>query len=263
MQPNDHDFYEDFSRLNNELTTLQRDLVKKNIDLAVLNDKKNEFLGIAAHELRSPLGIILTYSDFLESECASELDADHIGFVRTIKKTSRYLLTLIDELLDVSLIESGRLRLDLRPADLNKLVFENVHMNRVLAENKGIQIVLHELPQISSIMLDENKIIQTLNNLLGNAIKYSFPGSVIEISARVENGFVVLAVKDQGQGIQAGDINKLFRPFSKANVKTTGGESAHGLGLYIVRRIVEGHGGAAWVESEFGKGSTFMFSLPM
>ena len=259
----DNRLYEDLSRLNNELATLQREMAKKNVELEQLNALKSELLGMAAHDLRSPLGIIQNYSDFLEADAGPMLSDEHRAFISTIKRTSRFMLGLVDDLLDVSTIDAGRLTLDRRPCDLGLLLAENVTLNRTLAARKSIAIDWTPPdPPLPSVPLDAGRIEQVLNNLIGNAMKFSSSGSRVLVSATSAGDTVTISITDHGPGIPPGDLPNLFKPFGRATARGTAGEKSTGLGLAIVRKIVEAHGGRIWVESEPGKGATFSFALP-
>ena len=259
----DHTVYEELSRLNNDMANLQRELAKKNAELEQLNQQKNRLLGMAAHDLRNPLGVISTYAEFLETDAAAVLNEEQREFVTTIKDTSEFMLRLITYLLDVSAIEAGQLNLDCQTADLARLIQHNVTLNRVLAAKKDIAIEFDPPAVLPRLSFDAGKIEQVLNNLISNAVKFSHRGTRVRIRLECTKDFAIVAVKDQGQGIPAADLSKLFKPFSKASVRSTAGEQCTGLGLAIVRRIIEGHGGRIWVESERGKGSTFFFTLPV
>lgn len=261
---NDHALYEEFTRVNNELTNLQRAMARKNAELAKLNEQKNRFLGIAAHDLRSPLGIILTYAEFLETEATEALSAEHREFVTIIRETSDFMLHLVTDLLDVSTIESGRLELQREPVDLVALVERNVTLNRVLAGAKSITLRFDPSPDYRpTLPLDAGKIQQVLNNLITNAIKFSHPHTTVEITLTATPTGPAVTVRDEGQGIPEHDLSKLFKPFGKTSVLSTAGEQGTGLGLAIVQRIIEGHGGNITVTSEVGRGSSFRFFLPL
>jgi signal transduction histidine kinase len=253
--------YDELTKVNNELTNVQRELFKKNAELENLNNEKNRWLGMAAHDLRSPLGVILSYSTFLDEEAGPTLSEEHREFVTTIKEMSEFMLSLINDILDVSRIESGNLNLKLQLADLGEVVRRNVTRNRVLAEKKRIHMRLAVESSLPAVMVDTGKIEQVMNNLLSNAVKFSHAETEIQVRLQREGEEAVLTIADQGQGIPAEDLDKLFRPFSRTRVRSTGGESSTGLGLSIVRRIVEGHGGRVSVSSEIGKGSTFEVRL--
>ena len=255
---------EELTQLNNELAALQRELAKKNVELERLNQLKNQFLGIAAHDLRSPLGVIQIYSQFLEAELSPAVSEEHAQFIATIRHTSESLLRLVENLLDVSQIEAGKLELHRQPLDLRALVEQNLALNRVLAAKKQIPLTL-DAPDSHSLTLEADgpKLEQVLNNLIGNALKFSPPSAGVEVRLVREDDRAVVSVRDQGPGIPAEEVGKLFRFFQKTSVRSAGGERSSGLGLAIARKIVEGHGGAIWVETEPGRGSTFSFALPL
>lgn len=241
----------------------QQQLMDRNVALENLNEQKNRLLGMAAHDLRNPLGVILAYSEFLESEAFDVLDDSQRDFLSTIKSTSEFMLKMINDLLDVSTIESGQLQLDCAPTDLAELIRHNVELNAVLAGKKKITLEFHPGAPLPPLMLDAGKIEQVMNNLIGNAIKYSHSNTSVDVRWQVDSKEVCITVHDQGQGIPKDDLPKLFQAFGKANVQSTAGEQSTGLGLAIVRKIVEGHEGRIWVESEVGKGSLFSFTLPL
>ena len=258
----DDAMFDDLTRVNNELANLQREMARKNAELSQLNEEKNRFLGIAAHDLRSPLGVILTYSEFLESEAAEVLDSEQREFVSAIRSTTQFMLRLIDDLLDVSQIEAGQLNLDLQPADLVGLLRHNVGLNRALAARKQIQIRFQPEMATLRVVIDAAKIVQVLNNLVGNAIKFSPALTQVDVLLSATASTAIIAVDDHGPGIPPNELAKLFKPFSKTSVRSTAGEKSTGLGLAIVRRIAEGHGGEVQVESEVGRGSRFLVRLP-
>jgi signal transduction histidine kinase len=241
----------------------QSQLLERNTSLESLNEEKNRLLGMAAHDLRNPLGVILAYSEFLETDAFPVLDEDQRDFVSSIKATSEFMLNLINELLDVSTIESGQLKLECAPTDLVELIRRNISLNRVLAQQKRIELEFDPPPAVPRLSIDRGKIEQVLNNLIGNSIKFSFPDTRIVVRVILGEAEVTVAVVDQGQGIPEADLPKLFTAFGRTTVKTTAGEHSTGLGLAIARKIIEGHCGTIAVKSHFGSGSTFSFSLPL
>ncbi|MDH7571499.1 MAG: HAMP domain-containing sensor histidine kinase, partial [Armatimonadota bacterium] len=257
------ELYDEISRLNNELVNLQRELAKKNAELERLNQLKNQFLGMAAHDLRAPLGVIAAYSEFLLAAAGDRLDEEEAGFLETIRTSSEYMLRLVNDFLDVSSIEAGRLRLELEPVDLEALVCRNVKLNQVLAQRKQVRLSFRCTSGVPPLLADAGKIEQVLNNLIGNGVKFSRPGDEVLVELTHEKGAAVIAVRDRGPGIPADEQEKLFRPFEQTSVKTPRGEKGTGLGLAIVRRIVEAHRGRVWVHSEVGQGTTFFVSLPI
>ncbi len=248
---------------NQELANLSRELYKRNAALVRLDDVKNEFLGIAAHDLRNPISTISCYSDILVNDLEGQLSDDHMEFLSGMKSQTCFMLHLLDDLLDVTAIEMGKLRLDLQRADITSLVRRGVSLNRVVANRKNITLLFEPHVDIPEFYLDPAKIQQVIDNLLSNALKYSEPGTVVEIDVRSNEGYATLTVRDQGRGIPASELHKLFTAFGKTSVSATSGEKSVGLGLAIVKKIIEAHKGRVWVDSEVGRGSAFHVSLPM
>ncbi|MEQ8186357.1 MAG: hybrid sensor histidine kinase/response regulator [Candidatus Eremiobacterota bacterium] len=262
--------YENAINKNQELEEANRELIKtkseledRNKELQNLNEEKNRLLGMAAHDLRNPIGAILSYSEFLLEEDKIREDETYVDFVGTIKQTSEFLLHMVNELLDISIIESGNLKLTLTRADFIGFVKHNIAINNILSEKKGINIIFNYDSNIPHVKIDVHKMEQVFNNLISNAVKFSYPGSKVEISITNNTDELVISVKDEGKGIPEREFSRLFKPFSRTSVQATGDESSTGLGLAIVKKIVEGHGGKIWVESIVDKGSTFYFSLPL
>ena len=177
----DEPLFEEFTRLNNELADAQRELAKKNAALAALNEQKNRLLGMAAHDLRNPLGVIMSYAKFLNHMAGAKLDEKERQFVAQIEKSSQFMLRLLEDLLDVSQIESGKLNLVLAPTDFAALVRNNVELNRVLAGAKDIAIALEVPDELPPVDMDATKIEQVLNNLISNAVKYSHSGTTVRV----------------------------------------------------------------------------------
>jgi two-component system sensor histidine kinase/response regulator len=246
-----------------DLLEIHRQLEQKNIQLEILNQEKNHFLSIAAHDLRNPLTIIYTAADLITEELKDKTGSETKEFLEMIKQSSKFMRSLIEELLDVSVIDSGKLSIHLEPVNLMDLIRNNVALNRVLAGRKQITVEYHCANDLPILQLDRKKIEQVLNNLISNAIKYSFPQSKVKIHSKCESNNLVISVSDEGQGIPPAEMDKLFKPFSRTSVKATSGESSTGLGLVIVRKIVEAHHGRVWAESQVKKGSTFYISLPI
>jgi len=254
--------YEELSHLNNELVNLQRELTRKNAELERLNQLKNEFLGMAAHDLRSPLAIVMSYAEFLLQEKDDVLALEHREFLEIIYNSSEFMLRLIEDLLDVSQIESGNLKLQSEWVDLVELTSKNLYLNNILAARKGVTCVLYEDTKPVMVDCDVRKMEQVLNNLIGNAVKFSHAGSEVSVRITASSGMVCLTVSDKGTGISPEHLDKIFQPFVKGLKKGTSGESSTGLGLYIVKKIIEGHNGFIEAESEPGVGSTFRVFLP-
>ena len=247
------------SRLLYFINVLTTEQDEQNQLLKSLNEQKNEFLGIAAHDLRNPIGIILGISKLLEKQTGEE----HKKYTEIISGTSSTMLQLINDLLDISKIESGKLDLKKNEIDYIEFVERNIRMNDFFAKNKNILLISDFNIQNQILSFDDGKIDQVLNNLIGNAIKYSKPDTTITVKILEKDGQIVTQIIDNGQGIPEQEINDIFRPFKRTSVRPTSGESSHGLGLAIVKKIIEGHNGQVGVSSVVGKGSIFYFTLPL
>jgi signal transduction histidine kinase len=253
---------DEISRLNNELVNAQRETAKKNRLLETLNTQKNVLLGMAAHDLRNPLGVIRNFADFLLEEHSGFLDETCDSILNLVRDTSQNLLNMVEDLLDVSVIESGKLRLRTVATDLVQLVNQSVGLHRHMAESKDIKVDFQTKGEVPLVSADRSKISQVADNLISNAVKYSEPGSLVRVELEKRDGNVALSVTDRGQGIKKTELDSLFRPFAKVSSRPTGNESSTGLGLAIVKRIVEAHGGEIRVESRPGEGSRFEVMLP-
>ncbi len=248
--------------INSDLNNLSRELQKKNLELKKLNEEKSNFIGIVAHDLRNPISVIIGYSDFLIYLLSKSLSAEQIQMLEIVKETSENMIVLLEDLLDLKSLESGKLNLNKTSTNLCEMVEKNVQLNNTLAGKKDIKINFNCSNIIPDIEIDKLKIAQVLNNLISNAIKFSQPGTLVNVKICSQEGNTIISVADAGPGISKEEQKLLFQAFSKISVKTTAGEKSTGLGLSIVKNIVLGHGGKIWVESEPGKGSTFYFSIP-
>lgn len=231
-------------------------------NLVELNQLKNRFLGIAAHDLRNPLTTVRGLSEILLSEATGPLTAEQKEYLSVINTASNGMLALVNDLLDISIIESGKLELELRRASIIELIRERIRIFRVLAEKKGITLH-HSFALVSDPVFDVNRIAQVIDNLIGNAIKFSPDCSMVEITVEQSGESVSVSVRDEGSGISTEDQCKMFREFEKLDAKPTAGEKSTGLGLAIVKKIVEAHRGSMKVDSQIGLGSRFTFTLPV
>ncbi|MFZ5493865.1 MAG: hybrid sensor histidine kinase/response regulator [Verrucomicrobiota bacterium] len=245
---------------NRLLNEQQRQLVTQ---LSAANAAKNKLLGIVAHDLRNPLASIRGLADFLADGTVGPLSADQLDLVKTIQETSQSMLSMVNELLDLSVIESGELKIhpELRP--LAELVIKSVYLNNINAAKKGSRIDLAPLDAGVELLLDADKVRQVIDNLLSNAIKFSPPGSVIAVGTETNDAYHSLLVRDQGPGIPESERHKLFQDFGKTSVKPTAGEKSTGLGLAICKRIMESHGGGISAENSPGGGAVFKISFPL
>jgi len=245
------------------LETQRLRLEQQNIELEGLNRQKNEFCGMAAHDLRNPLTVIQNASSIILKYLGGNLTDRQKEFLKKISDSSVFTINLLNDLLDISKIESGRLELEIAQNDYIDFLNKNIELNKYFANEKGMSINLGLRGEIPFVGFDKNKIEQLLNNLISNAIKYSYPNTEINIEVKKKGEFVLTKVIDQGQGIPEDELPNIFKAFQRASTKPTAGEKSTGLGLAIAKKIVEGHKGDIWVESKFGKGSTFYFTLPI
>lgn len=238
------------------------ELVAKNATLEELNALKNEFLGIAAHDLRAPIGTINMLAELVIDEQETMEPAGKREFLEMIRTSSEGMLKLLTDLLDITRIESGKLELNAAPVDVRAFVAEFEKYSRLRAEHKRIRLVTEVAAEVGEAAFDPDRVRQVLDNLVGNALKFSPAGSEVRLSVRAVSDGIEMAVADRGPGIRPEEQARLFAPFQRASTVATGGERGTGLGLSICKKIVEGHGGAIRVESELGRGSTFVFTLP-
>ncbi|MBN1167846.1 MAG: HAMP domain-containing histidine kinase [Methanospirillaceae archaeon] len=248
--------------LNKELNSKSRELNIRNAELSRLNALKNQFLGMAAHDLRNPVGIILNYADFLIEDLAGELSSEHLNFLNNIRSAAEDMKQVINDFLDVSIIESGHLTLTITETDPRDLIEDSIGKVIHTAERYGITFHTTIDPTLSNIIVDQHKIKQVLINLIKNAIEYSPKGGVIRISVTLIHDEIQVMVKDEGAGISTERQEVLFQDFSGTKSTKKDGERSVGLGLVISRKIVEAHRGRMYLESEPGTGSTFGFILP-
>jgi signal transduction histidine kinase len=251
--------YELKNQLLNNLIVKHAASTKK---LVELNQQKNRFLGMAAHDLRNPLTSIRGLGDILLTEAVGPLNEEQREYLAIIHSAASGMLALVNDLLDISVIESGGLDLEKNPASLKSIVEERVRIHRSLAQEKRISMVC-TLEEIGPQKCDASKIAQVIDNLLSNAIKFSPLDSNIHIALRKEGALARFRVRDEGQGIPPADQAAIFGEFHKLRSKPTAGEKSTGLGLAIAKRIVEAHGGALNVQSQVGSGTVFDFTLPI
>jgi ligand-binding sensor domain-containing protein/signal transduction histidine kinase len=230
------------------------------------NEQKSEFLGIAAHDLRSPLGGILSTVDLLLRLLGEgKVDAGlwH-RFLANVRGAAEQMRTLVSDLLDVTAIETGRVRLEPRRERLRELLESWLPLHQRIAEDKGIELVFEPPPDDLEVLADRARVGEVLDNLLSNALKFTAEGGRVRLSAEPNgNGRdVSVLVSDEGPGLPADEVDRVFAG-GRLSARPTAGEASSGLGLLIVKKLVELHGGRVWVESRPGEGSTFGFTLPL
>jgi signal transduction histidine kinase len=240
------------------VVTVLRDITRE----VEADRSKSEFISTVSHELRTPMTSIKGYADFLAQGAVGPLQQQQKHFLDVIRRNADRLSLLINDLLDISRFEAGKVRLDLQETQLNLLVDQAVESMLISAQNKGIELTFSTSPNLPPVMADWDRLTQVLTNLLSNAINYTETGGV-HVSVRAEADKVWTEIQDTGIGIAAAVLPHIFDRFYRAEDSTVQSNSGTGLGLAIVKAIVEMHGGDLLVESEPGIGSTFTFVLPV
>ncbi|WP_347838321.1 hybrid sensor histidine kinase/response regulator [uncultured Draconibacterium sp.] len=250
------------SQLEEKVKERTSELERANEKLTSLNIEKNKYVGIVAHDLRNPIGSAQSFAGLLVDDYDDFSKDEKLRFLAIINERCTYALNLIASFLDVSKIEAGIFELNMEKHDYIQFVNEIVNQHTLFAKNKSQEIIFNGQIAKLEFLFDKDKLEQVLSNLLSNAIKYSFPGKNMEVKVALEKKKVVTQVIDSGQGIPNDEISNLFNPYLGTSVKATAGEKSTGLGLVIVKRIVEAHDGTIEVISTPGKGSVFTISLP-
>jgi signal transduction histidine kinase len=241
---------------------LFREIEDKSRQIEAANRHKSEFLANMSHELRTPLNAIIGFSEVLGERLFGELNEKQAEYTDDILTSGRHLLSLINEILDLSKVEAGRMELELAAFDLPLAIDNARTFVRERATKHGISLDVSVDERLGDFIGDERKIKQILLNLLSNAVKFTPEGGRIGINARQTDGSVEISVSDTGIGIAAEDQPKIFEEFRQVGADYAHKSEGTGLGLTLAKKFVELHGGKIWVESEVGKGSTFTFTLP-
>lgn len=248
---------------NLEKDRLNAELTRKTAELEAMMETQKRFLGMASHDLRNPLTLIMCYLDLFATGGLGTVNSVQDKAVKVMQKSCEQMLAMLNDLLDINAIESGKLELKLRPADLKIFLTNCQSANAIIAEAKSIRIALAVPDGLPPVELDVARMSQVLNNLISNAIKFSHPGSVVTISAETSRDKARISVVDKGLGIPKDEFGKLFTPFAHLSVRATAGEKSTGLGLSIVRKLVQAHHGTVSVASEPGLGATFTVEIPL
>jgi signal transduction histidine kinase len=245
------------------LRGVNEELRQVNEELTHLDELKSDFMATMSHELRTPLTSIIGYSDMLLSGMTGRLDEKQTSFIDSILKNGETLLNLINDILDLTKIEAGKLELRLEPVDLRAALLGVLPVIKPRAAEKRIKVSTFlptDLPQVNA---DAGKLNQILLNLLTNGIKYTPDNGSVSVEARRSDGFVDIWVTDTGMGIAKEDQERIFQRFTQIDSSTTRAQGGTGLGLAITKELVELHGGQIRVQSRLGKGSSFIFSVPV
>jgi len=250
-------------KAEDEIRKLNRELELKVVNLEEVTKMKNVFLSITSHELKTPLTPMKAQLQMLQEGYMGKLSEKQENSIEIVLRNLARLDKLIADILDISRIEAGRIRMFFKSMNFNEAVKEAIKTQEALAKAKGIKIsaTLADLPDIVG---DTERLQQAIGNLLNNAIKFSKKsGTVVIKTERSGEDNILFSITDYGIGISKADQKKLFLPFSQIDTSMAREHQGTGLGLAIAKGIIEAHNGKIWVESEPGKGSTFYFVIPM
>ena len=254
-----------------ERKRLDQVLQEKNVELELAKAvaektslTKSDFLANMSHELRTPLNSVIGFSEVLQDQLFGPINPKQQEYVSNIITSGRHLLSLINDILDLSKVESGKMGLDLNTFPLRESLDASMNILRERALKGGLEFQLDLAPEAEVlIMADQRKLKQIIFNLLSNAVKFTPRGGTVELSAVRDGDFIEITVADSGIGIREEDLPKLFQAFTQLESVYTKGFEGTGLGLALTRQLVEMHGGRIWVKSAFGAGSRFSFTLPI
>ena len=245
-----------------ENARLFREIEDKSRQLEIASQHKSEFLANMSHELRTPLNAIIGFSEVLSERMFGDINEKQAEYISDILQSGQHLLSLINDILDLSKIEAGRMELELSDFDLPSSIENTLTLVRERAVRRGIELGHTVDEHLGMVRADERRVKQVLLNLLSNALKFTPEGGRIDVRAAVRDGMAEISVADTGVGISPEDQELVFEEFRQVGTAAKKVEGT-GLGLAISRKFIEVHGGRIWVESQVGKGSTFAFTLPL
>jgi signal transduction histidine kinase/ActR/RegA family two-component response regulator len=245
-----------------ELEVVNQKLQESNLELQRANSLKSEFLANMSHELRTPLNAVIGFSELLLDTGSGTLGEDQKDYVADILSSGRHLLELINEILDLSKIEAGKMKLSAEEFEIGPVCEEAMALLRVEAGRKHIEIVLDVEDPALEVRADRNKIKQIMNNLLSNAVKFTHPGGRVTLRTRRVVDRLAVSVIDTGIGIKDEDQERIFQAFTQVDGSYARRYQGTGLGLTLVKKFVGMHGGSVTLESRFGEGSDFTFTIP-
>jgi len=254
---------EELQSQSEELMAQQQELIEKTIEVEKANQLKSDFLANMSHELRTPLNVIIGFSQLMIDEVPGKVNEEQRHCLNDVLSSSQYLLSVINEVLDLSKIESGKIELRLTNISLTEVIesLRNTIMPILVQKKQSLDIEIEEgLPQVYA---DKAKLRQVLLNLLTNAIKFTLDEGKLEIEAVRDSDWCQVSVIDNGIGIKKEDQERIFEPFTQINVLEGEEREGTGLGLALTKQLVEMCGGKIWVDTEYRKGSRFTFTIPL
>lgn len=249
-------------RANEKTTLLNRKIEETNRELMLLNDMKSEFLSMVSHEIKTPLSIMKQFVSILADQIPGKINKDQKEYLGIINNNISRLALIVNDLLDISKLESGKMKFTKERTTVSPLIENAVESFRTKAKNKNVRLAFRPEENLPELFIDPNRITQVLVNLIENALKFSPEKGEITIDAKQQGEFVEVGVSDQGPGIAPENLDKVFERFGQ--IGQTAGNQGTGLGLSIAKKIIELHSGRIWAESPGpeNKGSRFVFLLP-
>lgn len=246
-------------------TTTVRARVKTQITLKELKDVNDHFLRATSHDLKKPIMLMLDVAQQIRHEAAigDAFSLDHQSALDLLIDTGKYMQQIIGELLDMGAIRAGRIHLRKLPTDFGAIVRQAVAHNSGYAHSKNINLALRFSPGMPHVLADELRLLQVLDNLIGNAIKFSEAGTLTTITSWTEERTIVCEIQDEGPGLTATDMTKLFQPYTPLTNQPTGNEQSTGLGLAICKELIAAHGGEVGARNNPIKGATFWIRFPV
>jgi CheY-like chemotaxis protein len=241
----------------------KEELSAKNTQIEQANARKSEFMASMSHELRTPLNAIIGFSELMMDGITGDVTEEQKECLDDILNSGRHLLELINDVLDLSKVEAGKM--EFHPVDLiiSDVIHEAVQSISPLTDQKGHSLVVHDTEEKTVVFADKGKLKQILLNLLSNAVKFTPPGGVIEIAASPLDNDCLISVKDNGIGLREEDLERVFEVFTQAGSVEGETTKGTGLGLPLTRQFLKAMNGKIWAESVYGEGSTFLFTLPL
>ena len=246
-----------------ENVRLFNEIQEKSAQLEVASRHKSEFLANMSHELRTPLNAIIGFSEVLIEKMFGEVNDKQLDYLQDIHSSGKHLLSLINDILDLSKIEAGRMELEVSEFDLPAALGNAMTLVRERAQRHGIALSLDVDKSLGAFHADERKVKQIMLNLLSNAVKFTPEGGKVGVQAKLNGEAVEISVTDTGVGIAPEDHEAVFEEFKQVGRDYTRKAEGTGLGLALTKRFIELHGGTLRLESAPGKGSTFTFTLPV